>query len=337
MSAQVLHAGAKGIRPEWAEHIASELDIVERKLVSAVTSDVLTAFDLSMQLISAGGKRIRPTLVVLSALATGGKVDLDRAVGLAAAVELIHMASLVHDDVVDQTHRRRGAPTASAQWGSKVSVLGGDYLLSKAFVLIAENGDIQVIRVLAAAMVKMTESELRQATSEGSLSLWEKNYHQIIRDKTAGFMGGCCECGAITSDADPTIQAALTNYGIHFGLAFQITDDLLDITGDPELTGKQIGTDISHGKFTLPVLLAVRRLDGSPKRELMNLLDRGTLPPEEAAQVARIVVDCGAADLARRTASDHVANALEQLRRLPPSEFTSALEALASFVIDRNS
>ena len=186
-------------------------------------------------------------------------------------------------------------------------------------------------------MVKMTESELRQATSEGSLSLWEQNYHQIIRDKTAGFMGGCCECGAITSGADPAARTALTNYGIHFGLAFQITDDLLDITGDPELTGKQVGADISHGKFTLPVLLAVQRLAGEQKRALMNLLDKETLPAEEAAEVAKIVVDCGAADLARRTASDHVQNARQQLKCLPHSQFTDVLEALASFVIDRNS
>ena len=333
-----MHDGAKDIRAEWVEPIASELDSVERKLVSAAASDVLTAFDLSMQLISAGGKRIRPALVVLSALAAGGKADRDRAVDLAAAVELIHMASLVHDDVVDQTYRRRGVPTASAQWGSKVSVLGGDYLLAKAFVIIADDADSEITRVLAAVMVKMTESELRQAASEGSFSLWQQNYHRIIRHKTAGFMGGCCECGAITSGADPAARAALTNYGIHFGLAFQITDDLLDITGDPAQTGKQVGTDISHGKFTLPVLLAVQRLDGGPKgTHLMDLLRKGTLPAEEAAEVARLVVDCGAADLARRTASDYAENARQQLKHLPSSRFTNALAALASFVTYRDS
>ena len=335
MNTQVLSDIGKQLRPGWAALIAPELHLVERKLRSTVTSDVLAAIDLSMHLLSAGGKRIRPTLLILSGLAASPEADRDTAVSVAASVELIHMASLVHDDVVDETRERRGVSTANANWGNKISVLGGDYLLSKAFALIAAQGDAAITRVLSATAVTMSESELLQAVSEGSLADWEANYWRIIHDKTAHFMGACCECGAIVAKANGDFRTALTGYGVQIGIAFQITDDCLDLTGNPARTGKEVGTDLLHGKFTLPVLLALQNLRGDSRCDLLELVNNGGPTVDHVRSAAKLVIDCGAVDLARQTASSYATKARERLSSLASSEFTDALESLTTFVITR--
>lgn len=332
MSVSFLNTDIEETRPDWAVPIARELEMVERTLEATISSDVPTAYDLSLGLLSAGGKRIRPALVILSALASG-ECDTQRMLGIAAAAELVHMASLVHDDVVDETRERRGARTANDSWGNKISVLGGDYLLSKAFQLLAAHGGSDVLRVLSATAVRMTESEMLQATAEGDLALWESNYWRIIRDKTAHFMGACCECGASIGMAEPKTRELLREYGVQLGLAFQITDDVLDIAGDPLITGKATGSDLTHGKYTLPVLLALR--DGSDLHSLRSTLASGRLTREEAESVAARVIECGAVEDARGVAVECVDKAREQLRDVAASEYTQALDALANFVIRR--
>lgn len=336
MNAQVFHK-TEATRPVWAAHIQSELDLVESRLETAVDSDVSTALDLSMHLFSAGGKRIRPALVIMSALASGSIDDGRLLIDLAGATELIHTASLVHDDVVDETRERRGAVTATAKWGNKISVLGGDFLLAKAFSLLAGVGNMEVIRALSDVAVKMTESEILQASSEGDLSSWEAHYWRIIEDKTAAFMAACCECGAILSGADQSSREALSRYGLHLGLAFQITDDVLDIAGDPAQTGKDAATDLMHGKFTLPVLLALREAEGSQRAELLRLLDKGFLSRTEAQEVAQLAIDSGAVDMARAAAREHIEQACVQLSVVAPSDYTISLQMLAHSVVDRES
>lgn len=309
-----------------------ELEMVERTLETVLCSDVPTAYDLSMHLLSAGGKRIRPSLLVLSALASG-ECDPGRMAYLAAATELVHMASLVHDDVVDETCERRGASTASEVHGNKISVLGGDYLLSKAFYLLSTYGSPEILRALSATAVAMTESEILQASGEGDLSVWESNYWRIIHGKTAEFTGACCECGAFLAGADSQTRESLREYGIQLGLAFQITDDVLDIAGDRLLTGKETGTDLMHGKFTLPVLLALR--DGDEDGLLRGALAKGWLTRSEAEDVAKRVIERGGLDNARLAAIDCADAAIKQLSGVARSEYTDALTALAGFVISR--
>jgi len=214
-------------------------------------------------------------------------------------------------------------------------VLGGDYLLSKAFSLLAEEGSSDVLRVLANTAVRMTESEILQASGEGDISVWERNYWRIIRDKTADFMGACCECGAILGGADAAMRNALREYGVQLGLAFQVTDDVLDIIGDPELTGKEVGTDLMHGKFTLPVLLALPNLDESCAEEMREMLGKGVLTHLEVRRAAKLIIDSGAVELARQSASDCADKACEYLAQVPASEYRQALESLAGFVIYR--
>lgn len=332
MSVTFLHKNIEESRPDWAAAIARELDLAERTLEATIGSDVPTAYELSLGLLSAGGKRIRPALVILSAMASG-ECDMESMLGVAAAAELVHMASLVHDDVVDETRERRGIRTANDNWGNKISVLGGDYLLSKAFQLLVANGGPDVLRVLSATAVRMTESEMLQASAEGDLALWEANYWRIIRDKTAHFMGACCECGGYVGGADAKTRGLLREYGVQLGLAFQITDDVLDIAGDPSVTGKATCSDLTHGKYTLPILLALNT--SADAGLLRSILQNGKLSLEQAELVASKVIECGAVENARGVAVECVDRAREQLCEVAASDYTRALDALAGFVIGR--
>ena len=331
MSVSTLHRATEDTRPDWSAVIASDLDLVEQTLQTVINSHVPQAYDLSVQLLTAGGKRIRPSLMILSAMASG-ECDPEKLTCVAAAAELVHMASLVHDDVIDETRERRGVETANETWGNKISVLGGDYLLSKSFQLLSAHAKPEILRALSATAVRMTESEIMQAAGEGDLSSWEANYWQIIRDKTAEFMGVCCESGALLSGADAEIVNALREYGVQLGLAFQIVDDVLDIAGDRALTGKETGTDIMHGKYTLPVLLALKADESGSLREL---LPKGKLTRDEAQEVARLVTERGAIGDARLAALDCSELAIKQLSVLPDSQYKDALKTLAGFVITR--
>lgn len=334
MNAYALHKGRVDVQPVWLTAAAPYLDMVEGKIEAAVASDVSAAHDLALHLFSAGGKRIRPAIAILSALASDQAADMDRTVDFATATELVHMASLVHDDVVDETSERRGAPTANMVWGNKISVLGGDFLLSKAFQLLARDSDREVMQVLSAAAVKMTEGELLQASSEGNLTAWETNYWSIIEGKTAAFMSACCECGAVIAGAQPHIRAALAEYGLQIGYAFQITDDLLDITGDPSVTGKETGTDLMHGKFTLPVLLACEDFDPEERRLLVESGKTG-ISREKALEVTSRVIAVGAVERARNLANECAGKAVAQLAGLLDSEFKAGLEGLAGSLTGR--
>ncbi len=288
-------------------------------MLALCASDVTAASEISIPVLSAGGKRIRPALVILSALAAGASIS-QHLLDLAAATEFMHTASLIHDDVVDETTERRGMPTTKFEWGSKLSVLGGDFLLAKAFCLVSSVGDPAILNVLSSTGVKMSESEILQATCEGRLDAWEENYWRIIRDKTAAFMGACCECGALLASEDDAVRSALLGYGTQLGLAFQITDDLLDITGDPVETGKDVGSDLVHGKFTLPVLLALKNIDEQHRRDILSSFYKGPISHDNAREIAGLVVESGAAKMAREVACGYADNACRALDAIPSSE-----------------
>jgi len=331
MCAYALRPNREVVHPEWTSPVADKLDLVERVIESTIDSAVELACEISSHVFSAGGKRIRPALVVLSAGACGAQVDAPRVTGIAAAAELIHTASLLHDDVVDAANARRGVSTANAKWGNTLSVLGGDFLLSKAFSLLADADGPGVLTVLSAAAVSMAESEMLQAVCEGSIDSWRAGYWRIIHGKTASLMAACCECGAVLAAADESVRLAFRDYGTSFGVAFQITDDLLDIIGDPAQTGKDIGTDLVNGKFTLPVLLAYER-----GLALTPLVGSGRLSAEDARRVAVQVVECGAAEEARRVAEDYAGRARNALTEIADSDYKAALNALASSITARD-
>ena len=246
------------------------------------------------------------------------------------------MASLIHDDVVDGSAERRGRPTANATFGNQISVLVGDYLLAKSIYLAAREGNIDVIRVFSNVTVGLSEGEVLQITAKGDVDTSEETYLMIIQKKTAGFIAGCCEVGAMLADASPEQVAALTRYGLNCGLAFQIADDLLDYTGDPQKTGKPQCGDLREGKMTLPLILTLRDVSETERGHLLHILEEPeALTDAEIADVRAIILRhegyTRTADAARR----YVEQAQDALLGLPASQYRDSLHALADYALTR--
>ena len=276
----------------------------------------------STHLIRAGGKRLRPSLVLVCSRAgrPGGRAtDL-----AAAAVELIHLATLYHDDVIDETETRRGAPTVHSKWGVEVAVLAGDYLFAHGSALGAEAGH-DVPAILAKAVADVCEGQIVETAALADPRRGTQHYLETIAGKTAALFRASCEMGATTSEAGVEARAALAEYGHHLGLAFQIVDDLLDLVGDPAVTGKAPGTDLKEGVFTLPVLIAVDR-----EPELGSRLERGE---RDLEAVLPVLERTGALKDAHASAREHGAAAVEACRRAGWGDWQRGLETIVEGVL----
>jgi geranylgeranyl pyrophosphate synthase len=320
--------------------IQDDLTSVETLLTTEIRSDVRAAYEISGHTLSAGGKRLRPVAVLLSARAAQGAFPANTIYASAAAVELIHMASLIHDDVVDNADQRRGRPTANAAFGNQISILVGDYLLAKSIYLAAREGNIDVIRIFSKVTVGLSEGEVLQITSRGEPETSEETYYDIIRRKTAGFISGCCEVGATLADVDESVVAVLSDFGMNLGIAFQIADDLLDFLGDVKVTGKPRCSDLREGKMTLPLIAAYRELPTSdPRRaEIAQWISAPReLTPDEVESTCSLIEENGGFDYARRAASRFVEQAKTCVEQsLTPSVFRDALVTLADYTLLRN-
>ena len=314
-----------------------ELGDVEVTLGKVIGSSVPTVTRSSDHLLNAGGKRLRPALVALAARACRRPYDPDRVITIAAAAELIHTATLMHDDVIDRSDSRRGRVTANAFWGNKISVLSGDYLLSRAFWLLAKDGDCRILRLIADLTIAMSESEALQIVISGSVKSWQEYYWRVIRDKTARFLDVCAQCGSIVAGGDDRDRQALSDYGLNLGIAFQITDDILDITGDPAKTGKPVGSDLRDGKFTLPILLTFQNSSEPDGERLARLAEEQEISERSIALICDAAQRCGAIEMAREAAAGYVDKANRSLEELAPSEARDALVALGESVVSRKS
>jgi octaprenyl-diphosphate synthase len=325
----------------FLDPVQADLAAVEEMLNEEIRSDVRAAYAISGHTLSAGGKRLRPAAVLLSARSVRNAFPAQTVYSSASAVELIHMASLIHDDVVDGTDERRGRPTANVIYGNQISVLVGDYLLAKSIYLAAREGVLEVIRIFSKVTVGLSEGEVLQITSQGDPETTEDTYYDIIRRKTAGFIAGCCEVGAVLSEASPTVRLALYDYGMALGLAFQIADDLLDFLGDPKLTGKPRGSDLREGKMTLPLIAAYRSLPPSDDRKRMIaewISDPETLTSAAIEQIVSTIHECGGFAYAREAAVRQVEEAQAIISRiLPSSRYKDSLNSLAEYALGRNS
>ena len=333
---QSLANGKTGLRNGgWRDPIAADLELVEAALRSAVDSSVPRLIEASTNLLEAGGKRLRPSLALLWAKACGEAEDPERAISIASVAELVHMATLMHDDVIDKSDVRRGRRTANASWGNKLSVLTGDYILSKAFEILVANGDMEIMRILAGVTTGMTESEALQAVNEGSIEGWRENYWRIIKGKTADFMSSCCEVGAVLAGAQAAERKAAVDYGTNLGLAFQITDDLLDLIGRPDSTGKPVGGDLKDGKVTLPILLTLESCSEEEAARIGELIASRKISSEDVQYVRGVAEATGAIEKTRSLASEHSALAVEVLEGFADSPAVSSLRTLAEQVIRR--
>lgn len=324
------------IDPQLLAQIAKEVALVEEELEHQVESQVRLVREVGVHTLRAGGKRLRPALVGLVAGATGCGFDPDRTRKLGACMELIHMATLVHDDVIDHAATRRGVSTASAVYGNTASILSGDVLLSKAMAILAEDGDLQIIRNVSRAVVDLAEGEVRELESRGNFDLPEAEHFEILRQKTATFIQTCCEVGALAAGASGEVIEAAGRYGYHLGMAFQIADDLLDYRGFETVTGKPKATDFREGCATLPLIALRDKLTENESQIVKAKFGNGVTDDE-----LRLICDWmrarGAFQDAEQAAMKHVEEAKAALSVLPESGRRELLDAVADLVASRKS
>lgn len=315
--------------------IATEVREVEKVLADQMGSRVELVEAVSRHTLDAGGKRMRPAFVILAARATGLPFDIERARRLGAAMEMVHMATLIHDDVVDRSPTRRGRETAHHLFGATGSVLSGDVLLSKAMHILAQDGDLDIIRCVAHSVVEMAEGEVREVETRNEFDLTQEDHIEILRMKTAAFIECCCEVGGYLAKASAPAQSALQKYGLHVGLAFQIADDLLDYRGDQSKTGKAVATDFREGCATLPLIYLRESLTEEENVVARAKFGNG-VSDDEIAMIVSWMESRGAFKRAEESAYDHLNRALDALDVLPTSHERELLETVGRFVVRRD-
>jgi octaprenyl-diphosphate synthase len=315
--------------------LASDLARLNDTLRTELNSDVALIGEIGEYLIAAGGKRLRPMLVLLSARALGAKTlaDFEKSACLAAIVELIHTATLLHDDVVDESDQRRNRKTANALWGNAASVLVGDFLYSRAFQMMLRLQNMRVMEILANATNAIAEGEVLQLIHKRDPAVSQAQYLEVIKRKTAVLFEAACRLGALCMGSDAQTEAALACYGLNLGFAFQIADDLLDYTGDASVIGKNIGDDLAEGKTTLPIIFAAARADGEDAALIERALKNGER--ESLGDLIRIMRSTDALDASMDIARGYVALAITALNRLPDSPERAALITLANYSVAR--
>lgn len=319
------------------ESVDADLSQVEARLQRETRSDIGAVREVSGHTLLAGGKRLRPALALLSGRVLERTFPADRAYSAAAAAELIHMATLMHDDVVDQAPERRGVATAGSVYGNGIAVLTGDFLLAKSISLLAHNDEnLHIVRVFADICVAMAEGEVLQASIAHNLDISLETYEQVIERKTARFLAGCCEMGGLLGGGTETEAAALRAYGHHLGMAFQIADDLLDFIGDSKKTGKPLGTDLRDGRVTLPLLYALQTDDDDARSQLRALVALPSLTEADIVAITALIARLGGFTVAREAAMRRADCAIEELSRFPRNRYRTAMEELARFVVLRD-
>lgn len=313
--------------------IAQDMHEVDLVIAQRLDSGVPLVGQVSHYIISAGGKRLRPALLLLICGALGFKGA--QRFNLAAVVEFIHTATLLHDDVVDDSSLRRGNATANETFGNPASVLVGDFLYSRAFQMMVDAQSMRIMEVLADATNIIAEGEVMQLMNMHNAALDEAGYLQVIRSKTAKLFEASARVGAILADASPELEAACANYGQALGTAFQVIDDVLDYTGDAAVMGKNLGDDLREGKTTLPLIAAMQRGSASERELIQSAIETGKL--ELIDQVVAIVQATGALDVARQAAADEARRAIAAAEQLPDNAHKQCLIQLAAQLLERQS
>ncbi|MDH3272527.1 MAG: polyprenyl synthetase family protein [Gemmatimonadota bacterium] len=309
---------------ESLERVGDEI----RRIVIADFDDIE---EVNEHLLFMRGKLFRPTLLLLASRVEGR--DHDDALTLAAVVELVHLATLVHDDAVDHSALRRGLPTVNALWTHQVAIIMGDYLYSRGVSELARIGNLDALAVLASAANEMSVGEMRQLTSYDALDFSEADYYRLIAAKTASLMSAACEMGAIVGA--PEHRDALARFGHNLGMAFQIADDLLDYTGTEAVTGKPTGQDLRERKVTLPLVQALGKAHEDELREIHDFFTRVDPTDDEIARIVQIIMDRGGLEYASAAASRFAGQALDALAAIPEGPATEALSDAVSYAVDR--
>jgi len=312
--------------------VAADLALVDAEIRRQLESDVALVNQVGDYIVGAGGKRLRPLLVVLAARAAG-TTDSSH-IPAAALIEFIHTATLLHDDVVDDSAKRRGRETANEMFGNPASVLVGDFLYSRAFQMMAALDSPALIRVMADATNTIAAGEVLQLMNSGDPDTTEIRYMEVIYRKTARLFEAGAQIAAIVARAPAGVEAALARYGKHLGIAFQLVDDALDYRGDAEELGKNVGDDLAEGKPTLPLIHALRHGDPASTAMIRSAIEQGGT--EEQAPIRAVVESTGGLDYTAQLAEEEARRAEEALADVPASAYRDALAALARFAVSRN-
>jgi octaprenyl-diphosphate synthase len=316
-------------------HIANELIQVEVEFERQARSNVQVIDYLGDYLRRSGGKRVRPALTILSTYAVGGDGARYNTIRMATVMEFLHTATLVHDDVIDKADMRRKRPTVNALYGNETAVLLGDWLYMSAFETSLAERSLPVLDILTSVTRKMTEGELLQLTLLGDAALSEAQYFDVLKRKTAYLFSASCEIGAILGGASEKQQAALRDYGLYLGTAFQLIDDLLDFTSSEEALGKAAGADLLGGKVTLP-LIYLRDAEPKSLEMVQTVLREGKYGSVKQEDLLEAITRTGALEQARARADEYAEEARAALDHLPDSEYSDSLRALPTYILDRD-
>jgi octaprenyl-diphosphate synthase len=315
-----VRADLERVDQEFARHIQSQVELIPR---------------IGQYIQTSGGKRMRPAVLLMSARLSG--YTGDRAVLYAAVVEFIHTATLVHDDIIDDSDLRRGRLAVHSRWGNDITVLLGDYLYIKSMALALTHDTLEIVRLLCDVTLRMIEGELYQLTKNGDAAITEEEHFDIMRRKTAYLFGGCAQIGGKLGTISADEEQALREYGFNLGITFQLVDDLLDFTGDVETVGKPIGSDLREGKVTLPLIhLQRHEKDGGGAQIVREVIASRSVTPAQWADLCGRLRDHASIDYAYRRAVEFAERAKRHLYVFPPSPERDALLALPDYVLSRD-
>lgn len=309
-----------------------EIEAVDQLILKELTSDVLLINQIGKYIVNSGGKRLRPVLLLLSAKALNYRGN--HHLILAAVIEFIHTATLLHDDVVDESDLRRGRNTVNAVWGNAASVLVGDFLLSRTFEMMVRTGNMRVMDLVSHTTTAIAEGEVLQLLNVHNPATTEAKYLEVISRKTAILFSAATQLGAVLSKSTPGIESALRDYGLHLGIAFQLIDDVLDYRADTEQTGKNIGDDLAEGKPTLPLIHAIQRSNKAQAEVIRNAIIEGNR--DSFTEIYEIIESCDAIAYTERRAEEEAQQAIAALSDVPASKYKDALVELADFSVQRN-
>ncbi len=315
--------------------IASELALVEEEFERQARSNIQVIAYLGDYLRGSGGKRVRPALTILANYAVGGDAARVNSIRMAAVMEFLHTATLVHDDIIDNAETRRNRPSINSRFGNQTAVLMGDWLYMSAFETSLSERSLPILDILTAVTRKMTEGELLQLTLLGRTDISEEQYFDILQRKTAFLFSACCEIGAILGGADPERRDALRSYGLQLGTAFQLADDLLDFTANDEVLGKAAGVDLLEGKLTLPLIYLLEQ-DSSLRADVQTVMREGNYRNINRSMLLQAVEESGALERAKERAWEYAEAARRSLSELPSSEYVDALLSIPTYIIERD-
>ncbi len=315
--------------------IKNELALVEKEFERQASSNIQVINYLGDYLRASGGKRVRPALLILANYAVGGNASAENVIRLATVMEMLHTATLVHDDIIDNADTRRNRTSVNARFGNQASVLMGDWLYMSAFETSLKERSLEILDILTRLTRKMTEGELIQLTTLGNSLISQTEYFDILQRKTAYLFSACCEIGAILGNASKEKQYALRDYGMNLGTAFQLADDVLDFTADEEVLGKAAGADLIEGKLTLPLILLVEK-DETVRKELEKVMFDGDYENVSRDSILKRLKVHGTLEETRRRAYQFAEKAEKNLATLNETEYRLTMEAIPGFMIERN-